>query len=260
MPLSTVLCTSFQYILLLMIVAWIVSLVRGKACVVDSFWGLGFIIAAWTAYIHGPGTSRGLLVALLVTIWALRLIAHVTHRNWGKPEDRRYQAMRDHHGPRFWLVSLFTVFLLQAAILWVVSLGPQLAQLAPRPEHLTWLDGLGILIFVVGLTFEAVGDWQMERFKQDPGNVGKVMDQGLWAYTRHPNYFGESLVWWGIFCIALATPYWWAAWISPVLITLLLLKVSGVAMLEKDIADRRPGYAVYKRKVNAFIPGFPSKW
>lgn len=260
MTLSAVLWTTFQYTVLLMFLAWIVSLVRGKVCVVDSFWGLGFIVATWTATILGPGTTRGLLVALLLTIWAVRLVAHITRRNWGKPEDRRYQAMRDHHGAKFWWVSLFSVFLLQAVILWLVALGPQLAQLAPRPEQLTWLDALGVLVFAVGLTFEAVGDYQMERFRQETNNAGKVMDQGLWAYTRHPNYFGESLVWWGIFCIALATPYWWAAWISPLLITLLLLKVSGVAMLERDIADRRPGYAVYKRKVNAFVPWFPSKW
>jgi steroid 5-alpha reductase family enzyme len=152
------------------------------------------------------------------------------------------------------------VFLLQAVILRIVALAPQLAQLAPRPEHLTWLDGLGVLIFTVGLGFEAVGDFQMLRFRQDPANSGKVMDQGLWAYTRHPNYFGESLVWWGIFCIALATPYWWAAWVSPVLITVLLLKVSGVTMAEQDIDQRRPAYAIYKRKVNAFIPGLPSRW
>ncbi len=260
MPVISILSTTLAYIVLLMFFAWVLSLLRGKACVVDSFWGLGFIVTVWIVHALGPGTSRSLLVALLVTIWGLRLITHITRRNWGQSEDRRYQAMRDHHGTRFWWVSLFTVFLLQAVILWVVALAPQLAQLAPHPEHLTWLDGLGVLIFVVGLGFEAVGDYQMERFRHNPANAGKVMDQGLWAYTRHPNYFGESLVWWGIFCIALATPYWWAALISPALITVLLLKVSGVAMLEKDIGQRRPGYDVYKRKVNAFIPWFPSKW
>jgi len=260
MTVLSVLGTTFQSIVLLMLCAWVVSLIRGKVCVVDSFWGLGFIIAVWTAHAAGPATARSLLVALLVTIWALRLTIHITRRNWGQPEDRRYQAMRDYRGPGFWWISLFTVFLLQAVILWIVALAPQLAQLAPRPEHLTWLDALGMLIFAVGLGFEAVGDFQMQRFRQDPANRGQVMDQGLWAYTRHPNYFGESLVWWGIFCIALATPYWWAAWVSPVLITVLLLKVSGVTMAEQDIDQRRPAYAIYKRKVNAFIPGLPSRW
>lgn len=259
MTVASVFIMTFIFVILLMLFAWIISLIRGKACVADSFWGLGFILAAWIAHGFGPGTHRSLLIAFLVTIWGLRLFLHITRRNWGRPEDRRYQAMRDFRGPNFWWVSLFTVFLLQAALLWVISLSPQLAQLSPSPAHLTWLDGLGVLVWTVGISFEAVGDYQMQRFRRNPANAGKVMDQGLWGYTRHPNYFGESLVWWGIFIIALATPYGLAALISPVLITFLLLKVSGVVMLEKDIGQRRPDYERYKREVSAFVPWFRAK-
>jgi steroid 5-alpha reductase family enzyme len=256
---TSVFGTTFLSVVLLMVCAWVLSLLRGKACVVDSFWGLGFILAAWVAHGYGPGTSRSLLVAFLVTIWGLRLFLHITRRNWGQPEDRRYQAMRDYRGPRFWWVSLFTVFLLQAVLLWIISLAPQLAQLSPTPARLTWLDGLGLLVWAAGFGFEAVGDFQMERFRRNPANAGKVMDQGLWGYTRHPNYFGESMIWWGVFIIALATPHGLAALISPVLITFLLLKVSGVVMLEKDIGQRRPDYERYKREVSAFVPWFRAK-
>jgi len=259
MSLPGILLTSLGAVLVLMLGAWVLSLIRGKACLADSFWGLGFVLIAWLIWTMGPGTSRSLLVAVLISIWGLRLFFYVTMRNWGKPEDRRYRAMREHHGRRFWWLSLFSVFLLQGTLLWIISLAPQLAQLSPVPDRLTWLDGLGIFIWALGFTFEAVGDYQMERFRSNPSNAGKVMDQGLWGYTRHPNYFGESLIWWGIFIIALATPYgWWAA-VSPVLITVLLLKVSGVAMLEKDISRRRPDYEKYKREVSAFIPWFRAR-
>ncbi len=235
------------------------SLLRQKACVADSFWGLGFAVITWLAWSAGPGTSRSLLVVLLISIWGLRLFFHVTTRNWGQPEDRRYKAMREHHGRHFWWFSLFSVFILQGVLLWIISLAPQLAQLSAVPAKLTWLDGLGIFVFATGFIFETVSDYQMKCFRSNPANKGKVMDKGLWGYSRHPNYFGESLVWWGIFIIALATPYGWWAMISPLLITFLLLKVSGVVMLEKDISQRRPEYENYKREVSSFIPWFPAR-
>jgi len=259
MSLPNVLLTGLGAVLVLMIGAWILSLIREKACVADSFWGLGFVLIAWLAWSMGPETSRSLLVAVLISIWGLRLFFHITMRNWGAPEDRRYRAMREHYGRRFWWVSLFSVFLLQGTLLWVISLAPQLAQLSSVPDRLTWLDGLGLFVWAVGFTFEAVSDYQMKRFSSNPANEGKVMDKGLWGYSRHPNYFGECLVWWGIFIIALATPYGWWALFSPVLVTVLLLKVSGVAMLEKDIIQRRPDYERYRHRVNAFFPWFPSK-
>ena len=259
MSLTSVLLTSLGAVLVLMIGAWILSLIREKACVADSFWGIGFVLIAWLAWSMGPGTSRSLLVAVLISIWGLRLFSHVTLRNWGQPEDRRYMAMREHHGRRFWWFSLFSVFLLQGILIWIISLAPQLAQMSPVPARLTWIDGLGLFIWAVGFTFEAVGDYQMNRFRSNPANAGKVMDKGLWGYTRHPNYFGESLVWWGIFIIALATPYGWWGLISPVLITVLLLKVSGVAMMEKDISQRRPDYEKYRREVSVFVPWFRAR-
>jgi steroid 5-alpha reductase family enzyme len=132
-------------------------------------------------------------------------------------------------------------------------------QCSLTPAHLTGLDLLGFLVWLTGFTFEAVADWQLSRFKADPANRGRVMKQGLWAYSRHPNYFGESLLWWGLFLIALATPYGWWALISPVLITFLLLKVSGVTLLEKDIVERRPEYREYLETTSAFIPWFPKR-
>jgi steroid 5-alpha reductase family enzyme len=256
MSLPGILLTALGAVLFLMLGAWILALLHKKACVADSFWGLGFVLIAWLAWTMGPETSRGFLVAVLISIWGLRLFLHITIRNWGQPEDRRYRAMRENYGRSFWWVSLFSVFLLQGVLLWVISLAPQLAQLSPGPAKLTWLDGLGLFVWAAGFIFEVASDYQMKRFRSNPANKGKVMDKGLWGYSRHPNYFGESLIWWGIFIIALATPYGWLAIISPLLITFLLLKVSGVVMLEKDISSRRPGYEEYKHRVSAFIPWF----
>ena len=167
--------------------------------------------------------------------------------------------MRKHHGSKFWWVSLFTVFGIQAVLLWGISLVVQIGQIATSPSHFTWLDLSGVLIWYSGLQFEAIGDWQLARFKADPANKGRVMNQGLWAYTRHPNYFGESLIWWGAYLVTLSTPWGWIAIISPVVITFLLLKVSGVTLLEKTIIDTRPKYREYIESTNAFIPWFPKK-
>ena len=259
MPLINILPVTLGTVMALMLAAWLVSVQKGKACLADSFWGPGFILVAWVTCLVGPGTPRSYLTAVLITLWGFRLALHISLRNWEKPEDRRYQSMRDHHGPKFWWISLFSVFLLQGFILWVISLAPQIAQASPQPAALTWLDAVGILIWTAGMTIESVADYQMQKFRNNPDNREKVMDRRLWAWTRHPNYFGESLIWWGIFCMALAVPGGWITIISPLLITFLLLKVSGVAMLEKDIGSRRPGYEEYKNRVNAFFPWFPSK-
>ena len=204
--------------------------------------------------LNAPLTQRGWLLIILVTIWGLRLSLYLLWRNWGHGEDRRYAAMRQNHGPRFWWVSLFTVFLLQAIILWFVSLPIQFAAIAPGPINMTLFDVAGIAFWSVGLFFEAVGDWQLARFKSDPLNSGRVMDRGLWKYTRHPNYFGDFCIWWGIYLIAASGG---AAWTiaSPLLMSLLLMKVSGVTLLESTITDRRPEYADYRRRTNAFFPG-----
>jgi steroid 5-alpha reductase family enzyme len=239
----------------MMIAVWILSLALSDASIVDSFWGLGFVLIAWVSYLAGDGWEpRGLLVAGLVTVWGLRLSVHIGRRNLGKPEDYRYAAMRRKHGSRFWLVSLGTVFVLQAAIMWVVSLPVQMAQVAAGPDHLTALDVLGMLAFAAGLAFEAIGDLQLERFKADEANSGKVMDRGLWRYTRHPNYFGDALVWWGLFLITLShTEYWWTI-VGPATMTFFLTRISGVPLLERRMAKTRPGYAEYMERTSGFIP------
>jgi steroid 5-alpha reductase family enzyme len=239
----------------LMIGVWLLSLWLKDASIVDSFWGLGFVAIAWVAYAAGDGwQTRGLLVAGLVTAWGLRLSVHIARRNVGKPEDYRYVAMRRKHGSRFWLVSLGTVFILQAAIMWVVSLPVQMAQVSAMPDHLTVLDVVGTLVFLAGLGFEAIGDLQLERFKADESNSGRVMDRGLWRYTRHPNYFGDATVWWGLFLITVShTEYWWTV-VGPAMMTFFLTRVSGVPLLERRMARTRPGYAQYVERTSGFIP------
>jgi steroid 5-alpha reductase family enzyme len=241
-----------------MLALWLVSLVRRDASVVDPFWGPGFVLIAATAYAAGEGFEpRRLLVIAMVAIWGLRLGAHLLTRNLREGEDRRYRAMRDYWGASFWWVSLATVFLLQGLLMWTISLPVQVAATAPAPPALKLTDAIGIGCWLVGMFFEAVGDWQLRRFKADPGNSGKVLDRGLWAYTRHPNYFGDALVWWGIFAVAASTPGGGWTVFSPLLMTFFLVKVSGVAMLERDIADRRPAYRDYVERTSAFFPWPP---
>lgn len=237
---------------------WMISVLWRDASIVDLYWGPGFFIIALTclAASDGGGT-RALLVVGLTGLWGIRLGAHLLRRNWGEPEDRRYAAMRRHHGERFWIVSLGTVFLLQALLLWLVSLPVQWTVLSAQSFRLNWLDGMGVTLCVVGLLFEAIGDYQLARFKADPANEGSVMDRGLWRYTRHPNYFGDCVFWWGLFLFALNTPAGYMTIIGPVVMTTLLLRVSGVALLERSIGRRRPGYADYAARTSAFIPWPP---
>ncbi len=239
---------------------WLLSLPTRNASLADIFWGPGFVLIAWLTFALTPGyPGRKLLLSLLTTLWGLRLAVHIAWRNRGKGEDRRYQAWRAKWGASFWWVSLFTVFLTQAVLLWLVSLSLQLGQISALPARRTTLDFLGAGLWAVGFAFEAVADWQLARFKADPANRGRVMNRGLWAYSRHPNYFGEALMWWGLFLIALATPGGGWALISPLVITFLLLKVSGVVLLEKDIGERRPEYREYQEITSAFIPWFPKR-
>jgi steroid 5-alpha reductase family enzyme len=245
---------------LVMTAAWVVHLILGKASVVDSFWGPGFAVIAWVSLYSGQGDpSRKWMIAVLVTIWALRLAWHVTRRNWGEPEDHRYADMRAKYPDKFWVRSLFTVFLLQAAIMWVVSLPVQLGMHAPSPLGLGFWAGIGLMLWFFGFFWEAVGDEQLRRFKSDPENKGKVFDKGLWRYTRHPNYFGEMVMWWAIFLIAAGAPgAGWSA-IGPLLLTVLLLKVSGVSLTDKKMSIRHPDFDDYKRRVSAFIPWPPKE-
>ena len=238
-----------------MFALWLLSLALRNASIVDIWWGPGIALGACVAWLTaGSSHPRSLLLVALAALWALRLGGYLWWRNGGHGEDPRYQAMRRHWGPRFPWISLATVFALQGVLQWIVSLPLQVGAAAPGAAPLGALDALGTLVFASGLAFEAIGDAQLARFKADPANAGRVMERGLWRYTRHPNYFGDAVAHWGLFAIALATPLgWWTA-LSPALMTFLLLRVSGVALLERSIGKRRPDYAAYRERTSAFIP------
>lgn len=242
----------------LMTLGWLVSLVARNVTLVDSLWGLGFVMTAWLTFSLTEGyEGRRWLVAVLVTLWGLRLSLHLGMRNWGQGEDPRYGKWREGSRGRFWLVSLFKVFWLQALFLWVISMVVQVPLASALPARLTLLDWAGALVWFIGFAFESAADWQLYRFKADPRNQGLVMNRGLWRYSRHPNYFGECLVWWGMFLIALSVPGgWWTA-ISPILVTLVLVKMTGVPITEQHTMERRPGYRDYVRRTPKFIPWFP---
>ena len=239
----------------LMVATWLVSLALKDASIVDIVWGFGFVVVAWTAFLVGDGHEpRKWLISALATAWGLRLAVYLFFRNRGKGEDYRYRAMRRRWGGRFPLVSLFTVFGLQGVLMFIISAPLQVAQLSGMPEHLNGADYAGAAIFAVGLAFESVGDWQLARFKANPANAGQVMDRGLWRYTRHPNYFGDAVVWWGLFVVALAR--WENALVvfSPIVMTILLTRVSGVPLLEASLTRRRPGYEEYIARTSSFVP------
>jgi len=240
-------------IVALALVTWVFSIFKRDVSIVDSLWSILFLAATvvYVGQVELPA-PRAQLLLLLVAAWALRLAIYLAARNWGEPEDRRYQKIRARNQPHFAFKSLYIVFLLQGLLAWIVSL-PLLAA-STSSAALVWLDYVGVAIVIIGLFFEAIGDWQLSRFKSDPANKGKVMNQGLWRYTRHPNYFGECCLWWGFYLLALAAGGWWSA-AGPLLMTVLLLRVSGVALLEGDIAERRPDYRRYIETTNAFIPG-----
>jgi steroid 5-alpha reductase family enzyme len=246
------------WIAALAVLTWAASLMRHDASLVDRVWSV-CIAGAGIVYLalSPPWHARGVLMIGLGGVWAVRLSLFITLRNWGHGEDRRYQRIRARNQPGFGLKSLYLVFGLQALLAWLVS-APFLAGVAAATP-IRALDLLGIAVVVFGIGFEAVGDRQMSRFKAEPANHGKVMDQGLWRFTRHPNYFGEACVWWGLWLMAMAGAGWEGMWtvVSPLLMTVLLLKVSGVTLLEKDLTERRPAYRDYIARTNAFVPGPP---
>ncbi len=244
-------------LLALMTVVWAIHRPLKDASIIDPVWPAAFLLAqgVYLASAPGPITDRGWLSLILVALWTLRLGGYLVWRKLEEPgEDRRYQAMRAKRGDRFPLVSLWIVFWLQAGLAWFVSL-PLLAN-ARGAADLGVLDALGAALFVLGFLFEAFGDRQLARFKADPANRGQVLDRGLWRYTRHPNYFGNACIWWGLGLLALSTGAWWSL-AGPLFMTFLLLKVSGVALLESDMADRRPAYREYVRRTSAFVPWPP---
>jgi steroid 5-alpha reductase family enzyme len=240
------------------LLTWVASLVQRDASLIDRVWSLSIVGAGWVYVLLTPNAGRRVVAMLLLgSVWALRLSLFISWRNWGHGEDRRYRQIRERNQPNFAWKSLYLVFLLQAVLAWAVSAPFFAGVTGQRPWHA--LDVVGLALAAFGIVFEAIGDAQMARFKADAAHRGQVMDRGLWRYTRHPNYFGEACVWWGLWLVAMAGGGWGAAWsvLSPLLMTVLLLKVSGVRLLEKDIAERRPAYRDYVARTNAFVPGPP---
>jgi steroid 5-alpha reductase family enzyme len=242
----------------LMLLTWLVSLVRKDASIADVAWGLGFVLVAWTVFLVAGqrGDPRSWLLLAMASLWGLRLALHLGRRNLGHGEDPRYRAMRKEHGERFGMVSLVTVFGVQGALMWLVSLPLQLGQTAPV-QPLGLLAALGALLWLIGLVFESAGDWQLVQFKKDAANKGKILNTGLWRYTRHPNYFGDACVWWGIGLVAAETGV--GAWglIGSAVMTTLLVRVSGVKMTEAAMLKNNPAYAQYVASTSSFIPWLP---
>jgi steroid 5-alpha reductase family enzyme len=259
MDVSAILLTNLTVIAALLTAVWLVSLRLSDVSIVDLVWGLGFVVVAWvTFYLTRPHSATGdFVLPVLTTVWGLRLSAYLAWRNHGQPEDKRYRAMRAKFGDRFPLLSLLIVFGLQGLVMWIVALPLQLGQSGPTNPALGWLGWCGVGVWLCGLLFESVGDWQLARFKADPANRGQVFDRGLWRYTRHPNYFGDFLVWWGLFAVAVGrgAPVWTA--VGPAVMSLFLMKVSGVTLLEQDLKQSKPGYAEYIRNTSAFFPRPP---
>lgn len=256
----SVLGASAAAIAILMLAMWALSLRLRDASIVDIVWGFGFVMVAWVARAVADGVpARQNLLVALTTIWGLRLAVYLFWRNHGKGEDYRYRSMRKHYGERWTFVSLYLVFGMQGALMFVVSLPVQLGQMPDTPTGLGLLAYAGIALWIVGFAFETVGDIQLARFKADPANKGLVMDRGLWRFTRHPNYFGDFCVWWGLFLIAAETRLGLLSVIGPIAMSILLLRVSGVAMLERTIGRRRPGYAEYVARTSAFFPRPPKR-
>lgn len=245
-------------IIALQTILWLVSVYLTNASIVDIFWGSSFIaIELYYFFFTSEIYLRNYLLLILVIIWGLRLTIYLAFRNIGKGEDFRYKQFRQKYGPeRYWWVSYFQVFLLQGIIALIVSVPLLVVNSQTDGNSLNWLDYTALILWIIGFIFEAVGDYQMTRFKKNDENKGKVLNKGLWKYTRHPNYFGDAVIWWsfGLFAVA-AGSYWVLA--GPFLMTLLLLKVSGVTLLEKTLKDKKPEYRDYINRTSPFIPWFP---
>lgn len=256
----TLFLTTFLIIIALLTLLWVLSVIITNASIVDLFWGFGFVAANGCYFFLSDDHSvRSILLLVLVSLWGFRLSIYLAFRNLGKGEDFRYQEFRRKYGPtRYWWISFFQVFLLQGFLLMLVSLPLLGANVGSQSENLSWLDYLGILVWVIGFVFEAGGDFQLSRFKRNPENKGKVLNTGFWKYTRHPNYFGDSAVWWAYAIFSIAAGSYWQI-VGSVLMTLLIIKVSGVALLEKSLNTTKPQYAEYIRKTNSFFPWIPKK-
>lgn len=247
-------------ILAMMLLLWLISVKLHNVSIVDSFWGLGFVlsISVYAIYANGLGFKNWILIAMVV-LWGLRLSIYLAWRNFGKGEDFRYREFRKQYGEnRYWWISFFQVFLLQGVLMWLIS-APLLGALCGgSQQELNVTDIAGILIWLIGFTFEAGGDWQLAKFKSDLSNKGKVLNKGFWRYTRHPNYFGDAAVWWGFALFSFSAGYYLPI-LGSLLMTALIVKVSGVALIEKSLHSNKPEYAEYVRKTSAFLPWFPKK-
>lgn len=246
------------FVVLFMTGVFCLALVKKDNSIVDIAWGLGFVGVAILTFFHEEGwTTRHVLVSSLILIWGMRLAIHIGVRKRRKDEDFRYAKWRQEWGRRFVLRSYFQIFMLQGILLLIIALPIVLINGSDRPD-LTLMDFCGVGVWGIGLIFEVVADDQLRRFKKRTENKGKILTSGLWKYSRHPNYFGEVLLWWGIFLCALSIENGWIAILSPLMISFLLLRVSGVTMLEKKY-EGRPDYEAYAKRTNAFFPWFPKK-
>ncbi|HMA62787.1 MAG TPA: DUF1295 domain-containing protein [bacterium] len=251
--------SGFGLVMILMTVLWIVSIFIKNVSIVDIFWGFGFVMLAWFYFFQTDGFfTRKIILLTLVTIWGLRLSIYIGWRNWGEGEDYRYQEFRKKHGKKYWWYSFFQTFLLQGVLMTLVSAPLLGAQISAQNASLGFLDFLAIIVWVIGFTFEAGGDFQMARFKGNPDNKGKVLNTGFWRYTRHPNYFGDSAQWWGYGLFSIAAGSYWPV-LGSILMTFLIIKISGVALLEKSLKDKKPEYREYVEKTSAFLPWFPKQ-
>lgn len=234
-------------------VLWLVSLWMRNSSIIDVFWGMGFVAVAWlTLWISGNRAPVPLGLTLMVSVWGFRLAGYLGWRNIGKPEDYRYAAMRNRSRNWYPVVSLFTVFWLQGVLACIISLPLQIG--INRGGDWTWQASLGAVVWLAGVVFESVGDYQLARFKADNQNKGKVLREGLWRYTRHPNYFGDFLVWWGFYLVAAQPESWWWTILGPALMSFLLVRISGVRLLESSLRSRIEGYEEYLKNTSSFIP------
>jgi steroid 5-alpha reductase family enzyme len=242
-----------------MTLGWLVSLARKDASVVDPIWGMGFIAAAASYFfLLGGYSGRNVLVLAMVCAWGLRLAVYLIWRNRGRGEDPRYRAMRAKRPSIFWWYSYFQVFLLQALLLWLVAAPIAAAMAGNSSSGFAALEFIGAAVWLFGFSWEVAGDTQLALFKRDPANKGKVMQTGAWRYTRHPNYFGEAVLWWGIWLVAAAAGGYWSVY-GPAIITFMLLRVSGVTLLEKGLGESKPGYTEYVERTSPFIPWPPRR-
>lgn len=247
-------------IIVMMTILWLFSIILKNVSIVDPFWGMGFIVLGIFYYINAEGFEiRKLILLSFLLIWGLRLSIYLGWRNRGKGEDFRYRKFREDYGvTRYWWISFFQTFLLQGILLWLISAPLLSTLLFTSKDTLNILDYCAIVIWVVGFIFEAGGDFQLAHFKSDVANKGKLLTSGLWKFTRHPNYFGDAMVWWGFGIFSLASGGY-VQILSSVLMTFLIIKVSGVRLLEKTLVEEKPDFKEYIEKTNAFFPWFPKK-